>query len=379
MSRPEGVHAGNWRTAPFSPWAFHHVDELLRTQAVPAGSGLPWVHQPASLEAFHLDLPDGTALGLERFLALTHTDALLIARDGALVCERYRNGHGADRRHALMSTSKALLGLVGSLLARRGDVRLDTPVAAYLPELAHTGYAGATLRNLLDMRAGVRLDARQQGAYEAAIHRDRTAPAAPGLHALLAAVPASTLEHGGGFDYLSAHSDVAAWAMERATGQPFAALASELLWRASGAQEQARLIVDGQGAAWAAGGWCTTARDLARVGHWLLHREPGLLDDLLHGGDPAAWRDGAWAQAFAGISRDMRYRAGWFAVHEEPGYLFAMGVHGQNLFIDPATGVVIVKLSSQPERVDGKLLGWTHQAARSLFRLVGAQARTVPG
>ena len=379
MSRPEGVHAGNWRKAPFSPWAFHHVDEVLRTEAVAAGPAVPWVQRPASLEAFRLALPDGTVLGLERFLQLTHTDALLIARDGELVYERYLNGNGPDRRHTLMSSSKALLGLMGSLLAHRGSVQLDTPATEYLPDLADSGYAGATLRQLLDMRSGVRLDAERQSAYEAAVHCDPTMPAAPGLHALLAGVSAAPHAHGGVFDYVSANSDLAAWVLERAAGRPFAALASDLLWQPAGAQDPARLIVDGHGAAWAAGGWCTTARDLARVGHWLLNQQGSLLDDLLHGGDPAAWRDGAWGQAFAGVSREMSYRAGWFAVHREPEYLFAMGVHGQNLFVDPASGVIIVKFSSQPERVDGKLLGWTHLAVRSLFRLLGAPARTVSG
>ncbi len=69
----------------------------------------------------------------------------------------------------------------------------------------------------------------------------------------------------------------------------------------------------------------------------------------------------------------MSYRAGWYAIHDGPGLLFAMGVHGQNLFIDAANQVVIAKFSSQ-DRLDYPAVSLTHAAIPELSRRVLAAA-----
>src|SRR5438034_8310537 len=60
--------------------------------------------------------------------------------------------------HILMSASKSLLGLLAGVLTARGDLEPDRPVTDVLPEVAGTAYKGATIRQLLDMRAGVAFD-----------------------------------------------------------------------------------------------------------------------------------------------------------------------------------------------------------------------------
>ena len=64
----------------------------------------------------------------------------------------------AGTPHILMSVSKSLLGLLAGVVASRGDLRPDRPVTDVIPEVAGTAYQGATIRHLLDMRAGMPLD-----------------------------------------------------------------------------------------------------------------------------------------------------------------------------------------------------------------------------
>ena len=64
----------------------------------------------------------------------------------------------AETPHILMSVSKSLLGLLAGVVAAGGDLEPERPVTAYIPEVAGTAYRGATIRRLLDMRAGVAFD-----------------------------------------------------------------------------------------------------------------------------------------------------------------------------------------------------------------------------
>ena len=125
-----------------------------------------------------------------------------------------------------------------------------------------------------------------------------------------------------------------------------------------GAEHPAALVTDRDGLAWCAGGMTVTTRDFARVGALLL--DGGRRDE--------AWRSGEWRQSFSIISADMSYRAGWYAVHAEPKLLLAMGVHGQNLFIDFEHRAVIAKLSSQAQRIDAGAIWLTHAALPALIR-----------
>lgn len=51
--------------------------------------------------------------------------------------------------------SKSLVGVVVGALHGAGAIDLDALVTRYVPALNHCGYAGATVRHLLDMRSGI--------------------------------------------------------------------------------------------------------------------------------------------------------------------------------------------------------------------------------
>jgi CubicO group peptidase (beta-lactamase class C family) len=385
---PSSAILSNWRTPPFSSWAFQHVPSLLPTVAIAAlpGGALPLPVRPRSLDAFNLVVGD-MRLGLDRFLAETMTDGLVILLDGELVYEFYANGMKAETAHIVMSASKSIVGLVAGILSHAGRLDLAAPVSYLVPEIARTGYRGATLRQLLDMRTGVRLDDAALRAYGAASNLDPVTPAeeAVNLHSFLAQMGEAADPHGGPFRYVSANTDLLGWAIERATGQTFAALVSELLWKPMGATHDAYITVDRAGAPRCTGGMGATARDFARIGQLMVDGgrcgdrdilPATWIDDIACNGDAQAWKEGEFAAGFAGMT--MRYRGGWYVIDDQPQTLFAMGIHGQNLFVDRANRVVIAKLSCHAERIDYRAVGLTHRAVPEFRRcLLGAVDRAV--
>jgi CubicO group peptidase (beta-lactamase class C family) len=359
------VTLANWQDPPFNRWAFRHMRELIPSQLIPARPA-----GPSPLPASDRSLPDPLVLRLDgstattaEVFAGTYTDALVVLHDGQLVAERYDAGMTAATRHLLMSVSKSVVGCVAGVLAGRGLLDPGALVTAYVPEAGRSGYADATIRNLLDMRTGVAfretytaLDAEVRVMERSMGWR----PARPGDP--VGAYPYLTTlghagPHGREFTYRSADSDMLGWACERASDTRMADLISALIWQPIGAERDAEITCDPLGSAIHDGGISATARDLARFGQMLV-------DDGMTQGHPVvpeAWLAGTRApepdvrEAFAVTDDEFVLPGGWYRNQfwvlpgSDGPVLVCLGIHGQLIYADRAARTVVVKLSSWPD------------------------------
>jgi CubicO group peptidase (beta-lactamase class C family) len=322
-------------------------------------------------------LPDG--MSLDQVLRETETDGFLVLRDGVVAYEWYANGLGADQPHIVFSISKSISAILAGILVAHGKLDADVPVMRYIPEVAGSAYADATVRHVLDMTVSIEFDESYldpHGAfarYREAMGWNPVADPAktPGLHPFLTTLPRGTEPHGTRFHYVSPNSDLLGWIIERAGGSPYAELLSDLIWKPMGAAHDAYVTIDKAGAARSAGGICTTLRDLARFGEMLRRGGDGIvpkdwIDDILQNGDRAAWARGDLATLFP----DGTYRSKWYLTGNDHGAWTAIGIHGQWLYIDPASKLVIAKFSSQAlpvdDPLDHRLLGFFASVGRVL-------------
>jgi CubicO group peptidase (beta-lactamase class C family) len=356
------VTLANWQDPPFNRWAFQHMRELIPSHPIPAGPPVPL---PSGRPPGHPAVTriDGSTATVEDVLAGTYTDAFLVVHDGRIVAERYYAGMAAGTRHLIMSVSKSILSCVVGVLADRGLLDLRAPVTAYVPEVSDSGYAGATIRDLLDMRTGVAfretytaLDAEVR-VMERSMGWRPAQPGDPaGIYPYLATL-GSAGPHGGEFSYRSADSDMLGWACERVSGHRVADLISALVWQPIGAECDAEITCDPLGTAIPDGGISATARDLARFGQMLL-------DDGAAQGQAvvaAAWLadirrpEPGVREAFACTDDEYVLPGGWyrnqFWVIPGPGgpVLVCLGIYGQLIYADRAARTVVVKLSSWPD------------------------------
>jgi CubicO group peptidase (beta-lactamase class C family) len=366
------VTARNWQDPPVNRWAYWHVREILPTYRVPRGAGparaLPPSPAPVDLLAIEITRVDGSAGTVAEVLADTYTDAYVVLQDAGLVTEWYGNLGAPDRTHALMSVSKSVVGCVAAVLIDRGQLHPERDIAAYIPELAASGYANATVRQVLDMRSGVRF-LEEYANPQADIRRlddwiewdGADAPESRGLYRFLATLQAEA-PHGSRFLYRSAESDVLGWVCERAAGRPMAQLISSLVWAPMGAEHDADLLHDGLGHAVHDGGLCATARDVARFGQMLL--DGGAVPDGAGGMRPVVpprWLRQGWAvdsdvrSAFAASPAESAFPGGWYRNQFwfRPGaygdVLLGLGIHGQMLHVSRRTNTVCVKFSTWPQ------------------------------
>ncbi len=357
MDTTETVTLANWRRSPWNRWAFHHVSELVPVAMIPTD---PTRAKPL-LEDLVIPnrLRDGSSI--DRVLRETETDGFLVLRDGALVYEWYANDFGADIPHIVFSISKSISAILAGILVGQGKLDPDAPVTKYIPEVAGSAYADATVRHVLDMTISIDFDESYldpNGAF--ARYREAMGwnpvgdpSRTPGLHAFLTTLPRGSDPHGERFHYVSPNSDLLGWIIERAAGRPYAELLSDLIWRPMGAAHDAYVTIDKAGAARSAGGICTTLRDLARFGEMLRQGGKGIvprewIDDILTNGDRAAWTRG---DMITMLPKGC-YRSKWYLTGNDHGAWSAIGIHGQWLYIDPKEKLVIAKFSSQALPVD---------------------------
>lgn len=363
------VTLANWRKPPFNKWSFQHVREIIATAEIPSDPDNVRKLASAPQNGF-ADLSiktEGGACGLEAFLRATDTDGLLIMRGGRILYEFYDNSMGPDTPHIFMSVSKSVLGLLAGILTDRGVLDLDELITHWIPEVTATAYAGATVRDLLDMRAGVFFD-EDYLATSGPIIEYRKAqnwdPLAPGekpsdLRSFYALLVEKDEPDKGRFHYVSPNTDLLGWLIERATGERYVDLVSDLLWKPMGAGRSAYITVDRLGAPRCAGGFCGTTHDLARLG--LLIAEGGRyggkeivpswwIDDIMNAGDTRAWDDGDFVKYFPRMP--IHYRSKWYVLRSEAPIMFGVGVFGQNVFIDRKNQIVIAKFSSQAMPMD---------------------------
>jgi CubicO group peptidase (beta-lactamase class C family) len=296
-------------------------------------------------------------------MAATATDGWIVTHRGRVLAEQYYGGMAANSSHLLMSVSKSLVAIVTGALVSNGALDVDAQLTSYVPALANSGYAGATVRNLLDMRSGIAFSEdylnplAQVRLLEQAIGwAPRTVPDLPTTMYDFLLTLQQAQPHGGPFHYRSCETDVLGWICEAVSGIRMPELMSQLLWAKLGAEYDATIGVDSVGTGMFDGGINASLRDLVRFGSLFLNGGTSLagepvvslswIADTLTGGiDSRA--------AFAASPDDNRMPGGmyrnqcWFPY---PGnnVLLCLGIHGQMIYVNRAAGVVAAKLSSWP-------------------------------
>ncbi|MBC9879894.1 serine hydrolase [Bradyrhizobium sp. INPA01-394B] len=363
------VRLSNWRDAPWNVWAFRHVSELIPTAPIAATAGLA-EHALVSAEGLIRETAsiDGANATIADILSMTSADAMVVMKSGRIIADFHAPRFDLETRHILFSASKSVTAIVAGILEGDGALDVDKVVAHYVPELKSSAYADARIRDLLDMRLSLDFEEtyldprgdfaryRRAGLFEPPAAGDTPET----LLAFLSSLKKGPKEHCGPFRYASPNSDVLGLVIERASGLRFADLVSIRLWQPLGARRDAYVTVDAAGSARTGGGICMTPRDLARIGEMM--RLGGVVNgrrivsqewiaDLINNGSAEAWAQGKSTEWLP----NGRYRSKWYQTGEASKAFFALGIHGQWLYVDPAAEMVIAKFSSQPVPVSNDM------------------------
>ena len=362
---------GSHMSFPRTRWSFSHFDQFVPSRGVWRGDG-PVAALPRALRD-DLDAVSFTPLGgtapmtWRESLDANYTDAILVLHRGHIVYERYFGVTGPQTRHMAFSVTKSLVGTLGAMLVHEGRLDERAPVAKYLPELAESAYADATVRQVMDMTIGLQYSEDYADPKAEIWNYARAGGIVPrpagydgptSLYAFLKTLRKAG-SHGEAFAYKTVNTDVLGWLIRRATGQTLGDVLSERIWRKLGAEQDAYLLVDSEGTEFAGGGLNAALGDMARFGEMIRRggRYNGqqivpkaVVDDIRRGADQARFAKAGYRLLPAWSYRDM-----WWVSHDEHGAFSARGIHGQAIYIDPKAELVIARFASHPLAANANL------------------------
>jgi CubicO group peptidase (beta-lactamase class C family) len=275
---------------------------------------------------------------------------LLIARDDMILLEQYRYGRRDTDRFLSQSMAKTLTGLLVGIAVSEGAIRsIDEPAAAYVPGLAGLAYGQTSIRDLLHMASGVAFTETYDGTDDAARLSRALFPATSrGAEAALSQFNTREAPAGTRFHYAGAETEVLGLVVSHATGMPLSRYLESRIWQPMGAEADASWTVDGTGREVAYCCFNAVLRDWARIGLMLAH------DGAWNGRQivPRQWVMDATTVAapFLAPGTATRFNGYGYQLWLLPGprrQFALLGIHGQAVYVDPATRVVMVHTAAR--------------------------------
>ncbi|MEO6742867.1 MAG: serine hydrolase [Caldimonas sp.] len=322
--------------------AFAQWDRLYPSRVIARGAQAKPLPEGAPLPSFAAG--GAGAAQLQRSIDEFQLAGIVVLHGGKLRLERYARGHSAAGRWVSFSIAKSLTSTLMGAAVRDGAVAsVDDPVTRYIPELRDSAYDGVTVRHLLTMSTGAKWneDYGDPGADVALFY---SMPVDAGLDATVSYMKKLRREVAPGtrWHYNTGETNLLGTVVERATKKELAAYASEKIWARYGMEQDAAWTIDVSGHVHA--GCCMQAstRDFARFGQFVL--DGARVDGASIVAD--GWLDAAThKQADIGApGRGYGYQ--WWTV--DNGTFSAIGIHGQQVLIDPGRRLIIAINSAWP-------------------------------
>ncbi|MEU6561437.1 serine hydrolase domain-containing protein [Nocardia nova] len=289
------------------------------------------------------------------YLKRSSTRGFMVMKDNQILDERYFDGYSASSRFNSWSVGKSITAAALGIAVSDGRISsIDDPVTKYVPELAKSGYAGVSIRNLLTMSSGT--------AYD---ETDYTNPTKGSTATTIRMVAGTSLidqakeikrerPAGTKWNYDSMDSFVLGWVVSKATGKSLSSYVDDRIWKPAGMETPALIGKDYSGSAI---GYCcyhATVRDFARFG--LLYLRDGQaggkqvvpqqwVNDSTHASAPHLEPHQLRPDAPDSSENNYGYGYQWWLGDGDRGDYSAIGILGQYIYVSPKDHIVIVKTS----------------------------------
>jgi CubicO group peptidase (beta-lactamase class C family) len=282
---------------------------------------------------------------LDQFLKDQKTLAFLILRNDSLIYEKYFKGYNKNSIIPSFSVAKTVVSALIGIAVSEGTIHnINQPVTDFLPEMKDPGFRNVTLKDLLEMRSGIKFNEGYSNPFGEAAKFYYGLNLRRYTHKLkVVTTPGSH------YNYQSGNVQILAMILEKATGKSLAKYFEEKIWKPMGATNNATWSLDSKKHTEAKAFCCINAipEDFALFGKLYLHN--GIQDG--HEVVPESWiKETLTIQNDSRDSGGYPYTYLWRVMNN--GDYFAKGILGQFIFICPQKKIVIVRMGEKSGNVD---------------------------
>ena len=340
--------------------AYRNVEETFPTRRIPTSEAPSLLKSASATTPFDVQYQfDGATHSLRDFAIRNESTALLVLKGDQILFEQYYRGADSHDLFMSFSSGKSIVSTLVALAVADGHIKsIDDPIRNYLPELTGSAYASATIKQVLQMSSGTSYsEVYDDPASDIARFAGIVARGRGGLYDFARSFKAAH-KPGTVFHYATADTEVLGALVARATGRSLSAYMSERLWKPLGAESPGRWLLDQPGRAGrelAGGGLQLRARDYARFGALFANGGRWNGAQIV----PSAWIAEATRpqDPHVGFGKvepgtQLGYGFQWWCLPGAEHRFTAWGIHGQFVFVDPTSQVVVVALSSWQQADD---------------------------
>ena len=151
---------GSFYRFPQLRWTFSNARQLGATTNVSRGldspSALPRAERADRDAVTFVPLGMTEPMTWGQAFDANYTDGVVVLHKGRIVYERYAGVFKPDGQHLAQSLTKSFFGTIAAMLVADGQIDQNALVTQYVPELRGSAFADATVRQVMDMRTGLK-------------------------------------------------------------------------------------------------------------------------------------------------------------------------------------------------------------------------------
>jgi len=316
-----------------------------------------------------------TTYTTKNFLKDSWTTGFLVIQNDSIVFEEYYLGNTEFTRNISWSMAKSFISSLIGIAIEEGHIKnINQNVEEYLPELKGSAYEGVRIKDVLQMSTGVGFN-EDYGDFNSDINRWGRGFALGKSQNEFAATLDRELEPGTVNHYVSINTHVLGMLITKATGQTITDYMQEKLYEPLGMEYDGYWLLDGENMEMALGGLNLTLRDYAKIGSVYLK------NGLFRGQQivPEKWVHNSVTPEGSHVQPTEMFGYGyqWWIPKSEVGEFMAIGIYNQNIYINPTTNTVIVKLSANPKFNDKTYIPSSNYAALEMYRAIADKYKVI--
>ena len=351
---------------------FINMDKIFITSDPVAPADDPYIFEEDLIELPETFTFEGKEKNLKEALDYFCTDGLIILHNDRILYENYWNGNDRYSKHISWSVAKSFLSALIGIAIEEGLIdSIEDPATKYLPDFMGTGYDGVKIKNILQMSSGVSFN-EDYADPDSDINKFGRATARGTPFRDFAKTLEKEKEQGTYNHYVSIDTQVLAMILETVSEMPLREYLSKKIWSKIGMESDAYYITDKTGVDMALGGLNATLRDYAKFGYLYLNNGSWFGEQIV----PEDWvkashtPDAPHLMPNAGelSSNDWGYGYQWWVPGDPITDYTAHGVYNQFVYVDPESGIVIAKTSSNHRFRSEK--EYTKNAHIAMFRSI---------